>query len=65
LGWTRTIGTGSIEQEAKQRSLDLLFATRLGLRTFASLGARRSLYRSAAGSGYRENALTASVLMHF
>jgi uncharacterized protein (PEP-CTERM system associated) len=65
LGWTQTIGSGLVNQESKQRRLDLLFATQWGPKTFFSLGARRMYVLTGGSSGYRENALTGALTIQF
>jgi uncharacterized protein (PEP-CTERM system associated) len=62
---TKSFGSGLVQQDSKQKSLNVNFATQLGAKTYFSLGARHVRFESSATSGYRENALTAAITMRF
>ena len=51
--------------DTNQRSFNLLFSTRVGLNTYATLGARRVFFDNSLDTGYRENAILASVSLRY
>lgn len=62
---SRSKGDGTA-QDSRLRSLSLLYSTRLGARTSASLGVRRNHFDGAGGvADYTENAITGSLTASF
>ena len=51
--------------DSSQRTVNLLFSTRIGVNTFATLGARRVNFENSANTGYRENAILGSVSLRY
>lgn len=64
---TNTSGSGGRggDINSNQKSLNVSFSTRLGPKTGASLGLRRTVFDSDASSGYTENALTGTLTAQF
>ena len=58
-------GTTGTPISTQQRSLNVSYSTRLGAKTNASLGLRRTLFDSETASGYTENALTGALTAQF
>lgn len=61
----RTEGLSVIALESRQRSLNLLFSTRLSPDTFFTFGARHVQFDNLLNTGYRENAILASVSFRY
>ena len=51
--------------DTRQRSLNLLFSTRIGLNTYATFGARRVQFDNSLNTSYRENAVLGSVSLRY
>lgn len=61
----RSEGLSTSGLNSTQRSLNFLFLTRIGLNTYASLGARRVIFENSSNTGYRENAVLGSVSLRY
>ena len=58
-------GLSATDLDTNQRSLNVLFSTRLGTNTYASLGARRVHFDNSLDTGYRESAVLGSVSLRY
>lgn len=61
----RSEGLSTPGLDANQRSLNLLFSTRIGLHTFATFGARHVQFDNLLNTSYRENAVLGSVSLRY
>lgn len=61
----RSEGLSTTNLDSNQRSLNLLFSTRIGQNTFATLGTRRVIFENSVNTGYRENAFLGSVSLRY
>ncbi len=60
-----TSGSGATGLESRQNAHNAFFATRIGAKTTASVGVRRTRFSSTVSPGYRENALVGTLSMTF
>jgi uncharacterized protein (PEP-CTERM system associated) len=51
--------------DSSQRTVNMLFSTRVGVNTFATLGARRVILENSTNTGHRENAVLGSVSLRY
>ena len=58
-------GLSTTDLDSDQRSLNVLFSTRIGINTYASFGARRVHFDNSLDTGYRENAVLGSVSLRY
>ncbi len=61
----RTEGLSVTGLDTNQRTLNLLFSTRIGQNTYASFGARRVHFDNSLNTGYRENAVLGAVSLRY
>lgn len=61
----KTEGVSATGLDTLQRSLNLLFSTRIGPNTYASFGARRVHFDNSLDTGYWENAVLGSVSLRY
>ncbi len=61
----RTEGLSIAGLDTRQRSLNLLFSTRVGQNTYVAFGARRVHLDNSLNTSYRENAALASVSLRY
>ena len=61
----RSEGLSVAHLDSNQRSLNLLFSTRVGVHTYATFGARRVRFDNSLNTGYRENAVLGSVSLRY
>ena len=61
----RTEGLSVAGLDTRQRSLNLLFSTRVGQNTYIAFGARRVQLDNSLNTSYRENAALASVSLRY
>jgi uncharacterized protein (PEP-CTERM system associated) len=61
----KTEGVSTTGLDSNQRSVNLLFSTRIGTNTYASFGARRVHFDNSLDTGYWENAVLGSVSLRY
>ena len=61
----RSEGLSLTGLDSNQRTLNLLFSTRVGQNTYATFGARRVHFDNSLNTGYRENAVLGSVSLRY
>ena len=63
--YLRSEGLSVARLDSDQRSLNLLFSTRIGVNTYLTFGARRVHFDNSLGTGYRENAVLGSMSLRY